>query len=566
MTTIAIDLGTTNSLVAYWNHDQPVIIPNVHGSKLTPSVISITDTHEVLVGEAAKHRLITHPNMTVSNFKRFMGTNKKYQLGRYNLSPVELSSFVLQSLKEDAEAYLGTAVKKAIISVPAYFNDAQRAATKHAAELAGLTVIRLISEPTAAAISYGLHQQEPETMFMIFDLGGGTYDVSILEMFEGIMEVKAISGDCFLGGTDFTEALVNHFLKDKNISLEYLDAKSKSALYKEAEICKHQLSEQHSVTMKLLLDEQSLEQNITREDFESISNNLLLKLRKPILQAMNDSRISTDELDAIILVGGATRMPLIHSVITKIFHRFPYTNINPDEAIALGAATQVALMERNASLDEVILTDVCPFTLGTEVVKKDEKGNIIGSCFLPIIERNTIIPVSKVERLYSILDYQDFMTIGIYQGESLDPSKNLYLGRMKILIPEAKAGEVVVDVRYTYDINGILEIEVTTINTGEVSRLVIENHPGTLSKREIDEMLQKLKKLKIHPREQAENQLLLARGERLYEETLGDVRTSVGSLLINFNHALSKQNPNHIQRMAIELKKAFDHIERQGEF
>jgi molecular chaperone HscC len=243
MPTVGIDLGTTNSLIAYWSDNGPVIIPNILGSKLTPSVVSIDESNEILVGEIAKERLITHPELTAAAFKRYMGTEKTYHLGKYSFSPEELSSFVLKSLKADAEAFFGQEVEEAVISVPAYFNDAQRKATKRAAELAGLKVERLISEPTAAAIAYGLHQEKSETKFIVFDLGGGTFDVSILELFEGVMEVRSIAGDNFLGGEDFTNLLVSYFVDCEKINIQSLDLKEKSALYKQAEMCKRSLGE-----------------------------------------------------------------------------------------------------------------------------------------------------------------------------------------------------------------------------------------------------------------------------------------------------------------------------------
>ncbi|MCH5138840.1 molecular chaperone HscC, partial [Clostridiaceae bacterium UIB06] len=370
MTTIGIDLGTTNSLVAYWTDKGPVIIPNVLNSNITPSVVSIDENGEILVGQIAKERLISHPHMTAASFKRYMGTEKTFKLGKYSFTPQELSSFVLKSLKADAEAFLGEEVVDAVISVPAYFNDAQRKATKRAAELAGLRVERLISEPTAAAISYGLHNEESETQFLVFDLGGGTFDVSILELFEGVMEVKSIAGDNFLGGEDFTNLLAAYFLRENNIEIEDLDYKERSAIHKQAELCKLALSQGQSGKMSLVIKNENCEVSINREEFEKISNELLLKLRRPIERALNDASLSPDELDAVILIGGSTRMPVVKSAVGKMFGKLPYSNINPDEAVALGSAIQAALKDRNEALKEIILTDVCPYTLGTDVVKQ----------------------------------------------------------------------------------------------------------------------------------------------------------------------------------------------------
>jgi len=254
MSAIGIDLGTTNSLVAYWTENGPALIPNIFGSNLTPSVVSIDENNEILVGEVAKERLISYPHLTASAFKRYMGTDKQFKLGKYSFSPEELASFVIKSLKADAEAFFGEEVNEAVISVPAYFNDIQRKATKRAAELAGLKVDRLISEPTAAAISYGFHQEELETKFVVFDLGGGTFDVSILEMFEGVMEVRSIAGDNFLGGEDFTNLLVSNFVDSEKIDIQALDFKARAALYKQAEMCKRELCENNSGKMIFSLE------------------------------------------------------------------------------------------------------------------------------------------------------------------------------------------------------------------------------------------------------------------------------------------------------------------------
>lgn len=563
---VGIDLGTTNSLVAYWSEHGPAIIPNVLGENLTPSVVSIDESGEILVGQIAKERLITHPHLTAASFKRHIGTEKSYQLGKYSFTPDELSSFVIQALKADAEAFLGSEVTEAVISVPAYFNDAQRKATKRAAEIAGLKVERLISEPTAAAIAYGLHHQQAETKFLVFDLGGGTFDVSILELFEGVMEVKSIAGDNFLGGEDFTNLLATHFIDYHQLERDSVDSKGLSAIYKQAELCKRALGRQNAGEMIFDFKGSTLELRIDRADFEKLCTPIMLRLKNPIERTLRDASLTPEELDAIILIGGTTRMPLIRSVVGKIFGRLPYSNINPDEAVAMGAAIQVALKERDAALEEMILTDVCPFTLGTDIVKPLENGKFEPGHYLPIIERNTPIPVSKVERLYTIHDNQSELQVEIFQGESRLVEGNLKLGELRAKVPKAPAGKQAIDVRYTYDINGILEVEVTIVETGQKKRIVIEKSQGQLSKEEIEERLEALKNIKIHPRERTENRLLVARGERLYEELLGERRTIVGLLLQEFENTLARQNEWEIKKAAQKLKTELEKMERWHEF
>lgn len=566
MAKIGIDLGTSNSLAAYWTEHGPVIIPNSLGKHLTPSVVSLDDNNEVLVGQIAKERMITHPHLTASTFKRYMGTDKTYQLGEHSFSPEDLSSFILRALKEDAEAYLGEAVEEAVISVPAYFNDAQRKATLRAAALAGLHVERLISEPTAAAISYGLHQQESDTRFLVFDLGGGTFDVSVLELFEGVMQVQSIAGDNYLGGEDFTGLLLSHFVETHGIDYANLPTKEKTALIKQAELCKLVLGNENAGEMVFMREGQTLQLTVNRSQFEQLAAQLLLRLRNPIERALRDASLTPQDLDAVILIGGATRMPVIKSIVSKMFGRLPFSQINPDEAVALGAAIQVALKDRDASLQEMILTDVCPFTLGTDIAVEIKDDVYESGHFLPIIERNTPIPVSKVDRLCTLRDNQTRMNVGIYQGESRKVENNVHLGDLVIEVPAAPKEKEKIDVRYTYDINGVLEVEVTVVSTGEKKTMIIEKNPGQTSPEQIKARLEELKHLKIHPRDRSENRLLLARGERLYEESLNDKREYIASLIFEFERALASQNEQEIKKKAAIFKQKLDSLERWAEF
>jgi molecular chaperone HscC len=562
MATIGIDLGTTNSLVAYWSEGKARIIPNVLGKNLTPTVISIDEKDGILVGEVAKERLITHPELTVANFKRFMGTSKKFNIGLHTFCPEELSSLILSSLKADAEAYLNETVTEAIISVPAYFNDAQRKATKRAGELAGLKVERLISEPTAAAIAYGINQESDNTQFLIFDLGGGTFDVSILELFEGVMEVKSIAGDNYLGGEDFNSLLVSYFEETTKINIKSLGTKALSAINKQAELCKKALSNNESAKMEIVIEDKEYQVEITRSKFERICADLIFRLRHPVEKALRDAGISPSEIDAVILIGGSTRMPLVRNVVSKMFNKLPFSNINPDETVALGAAVQAALKERNSDLKEMILTDVSPYTLGVEVANSIGRGSYESGYFLPIIERNSPIPISKVERLVTISDNQKKIKVKVYQGESRKVENNIFLGDLEITVPPKEAGREGIDVRYTYDINGLLEVEVTSLSTGIKSRRVIEKEEGAMSKEEIEAAMLKLKDIKIHPRDKTENRLLMARGERIYEETLGEKREYVARLLAEFEGVLSTQNIKIIKEYTDKLSERFDELER----
>ncbi|WP_339168667.1 molecular chaperone HscC [Paenibacillus sp. FSL H7-0943] len=560
MRTIGIDLGTTYSLAAYWDGSQAVIIPNVLGEHVTPSIVSVDAGGEVLVGRIAQERLITHPQLTASTFKRFMGSAKKYTLGTMTFTPEELSSFVLRSLKEDAENHLGESVTKAIISVPAYFNDVQRKATKKAAELAGLQVERLISEPTAAALAYGLHQNQ-ETSFLVFDLGGGTFDVSILELFEGVMDVKSIAGDNYLGGEDFTEILVAYFIQKNKLDAESLTPITRSMLYKQAEQSKRILGTESAATMRIVIKKEEYMLTIERSELEQLVQPLLIRLRQPIERALRNASLQPSDLDGIVMIGGATKMPLIKQIISRMFGKMPYANISPDETVALGAAVQVALKQRDQALDEMILTDVCPYTLGTSVLRRGSSGQTSSGHYFPIIERNTPIPVSRVERLYTAADNQKIISVDVYQGESPRVENNLFLGEMEFQIPLAPRGEESIDVRYTYDVNGILEVEVTTVSTGQKHQMIIEQNAGGMTKKQIEARLLELRSIKIHPRERTENRLLLARGERLYEEVLGDQRKFIAQCLKVFEDALYTQNEKVIEKAAQAFNEQLAEIE-----
>lgn len=562
MAKIGIDLGTSNSLTAYWTEDGPALIPNAFGHFLTPSIVSVDENNEVLVGQIAKERLITHPALTVSAFKRYMGTDKMYQLGNLTLSPEDLSSFILRSLKSDAESFLGEEIEEAVISVPAYFNDAQRKATIRAANLAGLHVERLISEPTAAAVSYGLHLQDVDTKFLVFDLGGGTFDVSVLDYFEGVMQVQAIAGDNYLGGEDFTNVLMSHFVEFHKLNFNELPHKTQSALQKQAELCKLSLSQNVTGEMELHYEEQSYTLSVTKEQFDQICSGLLLRLRNPVERALRDAFLMPADIDGIILIGGATRMSVIKTIVSKIFGRLPNFNINPDEAVALGAAIQVALKERNASLSEMILTDVCPYTLGTDIVRRNANGSLDDGHFFPIIERNTPIPVSRVERLYTAHDQQSAISVEVYQGESRLVKNNVKIGELQVAVPKGQRGEQAIDVRYTYDINGVLEVEVTVVKTQERKTIVIEQNPGQSTPEAIKARLQELAHLKIHPRDRSENRLLLARCERMYEECIGQEREYIAHLTYEFERVLATQDDKLIRSEAAVLKQNLDSMER----
>lgn len=556
---IGIDLGTTNSLVACFRNGEAEIIPNRLGKHLTPSVVSVDADGTVYVGETAKERGMLHPLETARVFKRSMGTDKEYVLGSKKFRAEELSSLVLRSLKEDAEVYLGEKITEAIISVPAYFNDLQRKATKQAGELAGLKVSRIINEPTAAAIAYGMGSQSRDSRYLVFDLGGGTFDVSILELYGSIMEVHAIAGDTFIGGEDFTALLCTMFLEKAGIAPESLDLRTMNEVFKTAEACKCAFSESNEITMCCTIDDQDYEMRLSLTEYEKACAPLLEKLRRPIERSIKDAGVTLNDIDQIVLVGGATRLPVIRRFVVRLFGRFPGALMDPDTAVALGAALQCGMKARDKEIQEVVLTDVCPYTLGTEIVASngvfEENGH-----YLPIIERNTVIPVSRMQTVYTAHDNQTRVDIKVLQGESRMAYHNLLLGEISVPVPSGPKGKEAVDITYTYDVNALLEVEVFVHSTGVRRKIIIQNEQNRISEEEAASRMEKLQYLKQNPRDEEANRLQILRGERLYEE-MPEKRHEIDQALMGFEQVLSRQDRTEIAHARKRLARLLDKIE-----
>ena len=557
---IGIDLGTTNSLAACFRDGKAEIIPNRLGGRLTPSVVSVDADGVVYVGETAKERGMLHPLETASVFKRSMGTDREYILSGKKFSAEELSSLVLRSLKEDAEVYLGESVTEAIISVPAYFNDLQRKATKRAGELAGLNVSRIINEPTAAAIAYGMGSKGGDARYLVFDLGGGTFDVSILELFGPIMEVHAIAGDNFIGGEDFTALLTTMYLERAAIAPESLDVRTMGEVRKAAERCKCAFARHSEGTMACTIDDQPFEMTLTLAEYEEACAPLLEKLRRPIERSLRDAGVSLAEIDQIVLVGGATRLPVVRRFVSKLFGRIPGVLVDPDEAVALGAALQCGMKARDQEIKEVVLTDVCPFTLGTEVMV-DNGTFEEGGHYLPIIERNTVIPVSRTQTVCTAQDNQTRVNVKILQGESRMAYNNLLLGEVSVPVPAGPRGRESVDITYTYDVNSLLEVEIHVQSTGVHRKIIIQNEQNRMSEEEAAARMEQLQYLKQNPRHEEANRLQILRGERLYEESTADDRTAIDRGLMEFERVLNRQDRTEIERARKKLTKLLDEIE-----
>ncbi len=557
---VGIDLGTTNSAVALWRDGAPQLVPNALGKALTPSAVSVAKGGQTWVGEAALDRMATHPRDTATSFKRMIGTASTVTLAGTTLTPEDLSAMVLRSLADDVEAATGERPTGAVITVPAYFNERQRRATRRAGEIAGLEVKRLINEPTAAALAFGLADKGDREPFLVFDLGGGTFDVSIVEMFEGIVEVRASAGDNRLGGDDFDAVLVKLVepLLDAAV-LDRLPADQRRALLTlAAERSRRALTAAEAAEFRVVAEGAELIAEVTAEAFEEAAAPLIKRLRDPVIRALRDCHIDVKTLSDIVLVGGATRMPVVRKALTRMFGRFPNATVHPDHAVALGAAIQAGLLSGGEGLEEIRITDVAPFTLGVGTATRDAHGRFHEDIFAPIIERNSPVPISRMEQFCTLADNQKQVTFAIYQGEARDVKKNVKLGELTVPVPPRPAGEVSVDVRFTYDTSGLLDVDVSVPATGTTRNLVIVDEEDRRSQQDVAESRKRLEKLKVHPRDEAENVAMMARAERAYEGFTGHVREVIGMALTEFKGALEKQDPRIIAEAREGLARLLD--------
>lgn len=559
MAIIGIDLGTTNSLVSVFKDGQVQLIPNAFGEYLTPSIVSFGDNDEVFVGKIAKEMQITNPSRTFAEFKRNMGTNHLYNVGIRSYRAEELSAFVLRRLKEDAEKFLGESVTEAIISVPAYFDDDKRCATKNAGLLAGLKVDRLVNEPSAVALKHHCNSDEDET-FIIFDFGGGTLDVSLVEAFDNMVEIQAVAGDNHLGGKDFNEVIANDFYKKQNLMPKLLSDADRGIVLKEAELLKQELSHTNKASRQLRIGDKEYIMEMSNQELIHLSADLFKRMSEPIRKVINDVTIDWDDVSKIILVGGSSKMPIVRQYIKSLSDIEVVTDENPDESIALGVGIAAGIKERTGEIKDMILADICPFSLGIGI--KD-------GIFSPIIERNTTLPCKASHRYVTVSDYQTSLVFDVYQGENLVAADNLRLCTLELNdLPAAPAGEIGATVTFMYDINGILDIHIEVegrgLREGKSLHKVIVNKGNTLSGPEIEAHLARLRQMTLHPSEQEENRLLIERAQRLYTECNPQLRPAIVNALAHFKEALNSKKGRPIREEYVRFSIFLSSIEENS--
>ncbi|MCD6363487.1 MAG: molecular chaperone DnaK [Synergistetes bacterium] len=540
---VGIDLGTTYSAIAVMEGDKPEIIPNRRGKRVTPSVVAFSKNGEILVGEPAKNQAILNPERTILSIKRRMGTDYVLEIDGVAYRPQDISALILKKLKEDAEEFLNDSVEEAVITVPAYFSDAQRQATKEAGEIAGLKVLRIINEPTAAALAYGLGREsgDREKKVLVFDLGGGTFDVSILEIAEGVFEVKATSGINRLGGDDFDERimgyLIDRFKEETGIDLSE-DRMALQKLKEESEKAKIELSEVYETEINIpfiAADENGpkhLQISLTRDLFEELVKDLVDKLEGPVLQALEDAGLSPGEIDDVLLVGGSTRIPLVQRKIREIVGKDPLRGVNPDECVALGAAIQAAMVK--GEVKGIVLVDVTPLSLGVETV---------GGIFTKIIERNTPIPTSASRIFTTIADNQTTVEIHVLQGERPLAKDNISLGKFQLTgIRPAPRGVPRIEVTFSIDVNGIVHVRARDLDTGKEQKVEIKGAKA-LSEKEIERLLREAEK----EREKDERKLKERDLRNRIENMIYLLKRKVGSL--------EKEEAERVNETLKEVKK-----------
>ena len=560
MAIIGIDLGTTNSLACIYQDGKVERIPNELGEYKTSSAVSVLEDGTVLVGAAAKERLVSHPETTAASFKIWMGTEKFLTLGKRQFKPEELSALVLRQLLEDAHRYLGEPVTEAVISVPAYFNDDQRCATKLAAQLAGLTVKRLINEPSAAALYHRYRTQSGDGQRMIVDFGGGTFDVSIVDCFENIIEIISIAGDNRLGGGDIDRAIVSYFCKENRLVENQLEPSMRASLYRQAETAKIALSSAPAASISLQQGETQYSLILSNDLLRELCQPVFQKVRTVIGRAIKD-RERVGRISDVILVGGSSQLTVFGDFLEELFGRRPHLAAEPDEIVALGVGLCAGIKERAEDLQDLVMTDVCPFSLG--VATYNHTGDRTPHMAI-LIPRSSMLPASHQERFYTLHDNQHGLRFEIYQGEGYFASENLKLGEVEVRVPPGPAGEQSAVVTFTYDIDGILHVSAKS-SGGDYRDQLILNPTLHLTEEGRAKAMERIQQIQLAAQGSQRDQLLLERGLRLYTQLLGSKRDMVARIVGFWKNLMEQGDLIGREKYYTQIRDQLDWLETQAE-
>lgn len=545
MNVIGIDLGTTNTLACVFRDGEAALVPNSEGGYLTKSAVSVMEDGTVITGRTARERLLTHPDRTAASYKVFMGTEWDTCLGQQVFRPEELSALVLRQIKQDAERFLQEPVEEAVISVPAYFNDNQRCATKLAAQLAGLKVSRLINEPSAAAVYYRWHHPEAEDgKLMIIDFGGGTLDVSIVECFENIIEILCIAGDNHLGGDDIDAAIAKHFCGENHLSLTMLAPEEKAALMRQAENAKVALSEPgaDNAVMELHAGEKDYGMDLSRELLAELCRPVFKRVEKVLRRALENKKAASG-IRQVVLVGGSSRMPVFHMFLEKLMSARPVMAADPEKTVALGAGVCAGIKERREELRDIVMTDVCPFSLGVATYNSRDDHEPHMAVMIP---RSSMLPVSHSSRFFTLHDGQSWLRFKFYQGENYFVSGNLKLGELEVRVPGGAAGSQWAEVTFTYDINGILHVSVES-SGGDKRETVILNPNLQLTEEEMEKAMERINSIRLTTEAHRDNQLF-TQALSLFERLGDERRESLSYALEGYCRAVESQDPISVRR------------------